>query len=240
DNQIKIRGFRIEPGEIESAIGRYPGVSAAAVIAREDAKGQRGLAAYVEASLDVSAGAGTGGGNGTPVEEAFVTDLRSQLREWLPDHMIPAWIVLMEKLPLTPNGKLDRRALPSPNQAAAQPDSIDQPKTEVQKRIAAIWSRLLGEEKVGLKDNFFDLGGHSLLLFEMQNALRTAFGAEIPIVDLFRLTTVEELAVRFSGTERHESSLSKVRDRVEKQQASLRRQRQRVAGLREEATDSDD
>jgi len=154
--------------------------------------------------------------------------------------MIPTWIVLVDALPLTPNGKLDRRALLAPAEAAGQTVSFDPPITEVQKQIAEIWSHLLGEVQVGLKDNFFDLGGHSLLLFEMQNRLRKAFGSEIPIVDLFRLTTVEELAGRVSGSEMQESSLSRVRDRVEKQQASLRRQRLRVTGLREEGTDSDD
>ncbi|HEX2180493.1 MAG TPA: phosphopantetheine-binding protein, partial [Actinomycetota bacterium] len=157
-------------------------------------------------------------------EAEYVNDLRCFLREWLPDHMIPTWIVLMDSLPLTPNGKLDLRHLPAPKQPAGVGESFDPPVTDVQKRIAAIWSEVLGEERVGLKDNFFDLGGHSLLLFEMQNRLRAAFGAEIPIVDLFRLTTVEELARRFSGTEAPESSLAKVRSRVEKQQASLRRQ----------------
>jgi len=240
DNQIKIRGFRIEPGEIEAAIGRYSGVGASAVIVWEEGGRQRGLAAYVEASQEIVAAADAGGNNATNGEEAFLSDLRCHLREWLPDHMIPTWIVLVDALPLTPNGKLDRRALLAPAEAAGQTVSFDPPITEVQKQIAEIWSHLLGEVQVGLKDNFFDLGGHSLLLFEMQNRLRKAFGSEIPIVDLFRLTTVEELAGRVSGSEMQESSLSRVRDRVEKQQASLRRQRLRVTGLREEGTDSDD
>jgi amino acid adenylation domain-containing protein len=186
DFQVKIRGFRIELGEIEDALRQHPAVHEVVVTANEDTTGDKRLVAYV-----VLAG-----------EPACTTaELRDYLKQKLPEYMVPvAWVVL-PTLPLTPNGKLDRKALPLPSADAAAVLSTVAvaPESETEQKIAAIWQDVLGIAEVGRTDNFFDLGGHSLLLARVRSQLRQAFNQDIPIVDMFRYTTVQALAHHLTG-----------------------------------------
>jgi amino acid adenylation domain-containing protein len=174
DEQVKVRGFRIEPGEIEAALRRTEGVADCVVVAREDEPGETRLVAYVVG--DVEAGV-----------------LREHLRRELPEHMVPSAFVILDALPLTPNGKLNRKALPAP-EYAADADRYVAPRTEAERKVAAVWGEVLGVESVGAHDRFFDLGGHSLLLVRVQARLREAFGRPVPITHLFRYLTVSALA----------------------------------------------
>jgi len=186
DDQVKIRGFRIEPGEIEEALLALPGVHEAVVLAQEDRaatnSGARRLVAYVV-------------GDSTP--EA----LRRSLRERLPDYMVPSAFLLLSELPLTPNGKVDRRALPAP-EAGRPEESYLAPRTPIEEVLAGIWAELLGLEKVGAADHFFDLGGHSLLATRVMSRLRGAFGVEMPLRELFEAPVLADLATRIEAVRR--------------------------------------
>jgi amino acid adenylation domain-containing protein/non-ribosomal peptide synthase protein (TIGR01720 family) len=175
DGQVKIRGFRIEPGEIEAALHRHPGVADCAVIVREDVPGERRLVAYVAGAADAA-------------------ELRAHLRRSLPDYMVPSAFVAVERLPQTPNGKLDRRALPAPVAAGVEPGRGLEPQNALEARIAGVWREVLGVNAVGVEDNFFDLGGHSLLLVKLQTGLAAELGREVPVVELFGYPTVRSLA----------------------------------------------
>ncbi|MFC5327294.1 amino acid adenylation domain-containing protein, partial [Bradyrhizobium oligotrophicum] len=178
DQQVKIRGFRIEPGEIEAALTRLPGVAQAAVIAREDQAGHRQLVGYVVTQSGQAV---------APVA------LRRALAEQLPEHMIPAAIVLLDTLPLTPNGKLNRKALPPPEFA---PQHTRAPRTPREAILVELFAEILGLAKIGIDDNFFDLGGHSLLATRLISRIRSTLGVELAIRTLFEAPTVAELADR--------------------------------------------
>jgi amino acid adenylation domain-containing protein len=185
DHQVKIRGFRIELGEIESALGEHPGVAAAVVLAREDAPGERRLVAYVVAPE---------GRVGPGIEE-----LRSFLGARLPEYMVPAVFLVLPALPLTPNGKLDRRALPAPD--GARPElgtGYVAPRTAAEEGLAAVWSQVLGVDRVGIHDNFFTLGGDSILSLRVLS-LAAERGLRLSLADLFRHQTVAELATLLAG-----------------------------------------
>jgi acyl carrier protein len=179
DNQIKLRGFRIELEEIESALVQLPSVAHAVVMVREDQPGERRLVAYV-----VPAAGGTS-----------VAELRAAMQENLPDYMVPASFVYLERLPLTPNGKVDRRALPPPASEEAADEAGDAPRTVVEEVVGAIWATVLGRERVGAHEDFFDLGGHSLLATQVISRVREAFRVEVPLRALFEEPTVAGLAM---------------------------------------------
>src|SRR6185295_7433612 len=145
--------------------------------ARQEADGDRRLVVYVVPHGDAP--------------EA--SELLAFLRQRLPEHMVPSAAVVLEAFPLTPSGKVDRRALPAPSAPRPLADAA-QPRGDLERRIAAVWRHVLGVEQVGLADNFFDLGGHSLRLLEVQDRLTRELGWEIPIIDLFRFPTVGALA----------------------------------------------
>jgi acyl-coenzyme A synthetase/AMP-(fatty) acid ligase/acyl carrier protein len=183
DDQVKLRGFRIEPGEIEAALSGHPGVREAAVVVREER-----LAAYV-----VPAGPGPGPEAG---------ELRDALRRVLPEHMVPADFALVGALPLTPSGKLDRNALRALSPArelapAAEPNG--EPggdlKSELEELLAGIWQDLLRREPIGLDDNLFDIGAHSLLAIQFTSRVYDALDLEIPLRLLFEAPTVRRLGV---------------------------------------------
>ncbi|MES1245845.1 MAG: amino acid adenylation domain-containing protein [Acidobacteriota bacterium] len=178
DRQVKIRGFRIEPGEIETLLVAHPSVREAAVVVRTTPAGDLGLAAYVVAAGDAEVVPGV---------------LREHLRERLPEAMIPAVFVPLPALPLTPNGKIDRGALPDPSGGGTAGRDRIAPLSRVEHVIAALWEEVLGVSDPGVHDNFFDLGGHSLLLVRLHDRLREA-GIDVPVQALFRYPTIASLA----------------------------------------------
>jgi amino acid adenylation domain-containing protein len=186
DDQVKIRGHRVELGEIEAAVAGHPAVRAAAVVARDDATGDRRLVAYLEAE---------------PARPApTVPELRRFLGESLPEPMIPSAFVVLEALPLSPNGKVDRAALPAPE--ADRPELGTQyiaPRTPAEEVVAGIWAAVLGLGRVGVHDNFFDLGGHSLLATQVVSRLRDAWATELPLRALFEAPTVAGLGARIEA-----------------------------------------
>jgi acyl-coenzyme A synthetase/AMP-(fatty) acid ligase/acyl carrier protein len=175
DHQVKIRGFRIELGEIEARLMAQALVRSAVVVARETGAGRQ-LVGYVsgEPSLDGSA-------------------LKTALSSVLPDYMVPARIVVLERLPLTPNGKIDRKALPAPDQLAAAEHVA--PRTPVEAALAAIWADLLRQPDIGVTDNFFELGGDSLTAVQLVSRIKRDLGHDLPLNRLFEMTTIETMAV---------------------------------------------
>jgi surfactin family lipopeptide synthetase C len=188
DYQVKLRGYRIELGEIEAALLSHPRVTAAIVLLRQDtpdrSQENTQLVAYI-IHRDVAPDS---------------SELRSYLQAKLPAYMVPTFFVALKQFPLTPNGKIDRRALPSPDRPAPAASTL--PKTEAEQAIATVWQQVLNLEKVGIHDNFFDMGGHSLLLVKAHTQLRATFAAdpaiELSLMDLFRYPTVGSLAAYLS------------------------------------------
>jgi amino acid adenylation domain-containing protein/non-ribosomal peptide synthase protein (TIGR01720 family) len=212
DFQVKLRGFRIELGEIESVLGQHPAVREAVIIAREDVPGDKRLVTYVVASRE-----------STPT----FSELRSFLKEKLPDYMIPSAFVFLDLLPLMPNGKVDRRALPAPEQSRSELENkFVAPGTPVEEVVARIWCEVLGLKKVGMRDNFFDLGGHSLLMMRIHRKLQKIIGYKIPIITLFQYPTIESLCSYLSGEAIEWSSFEKVYDRAERQAKAIQQQKQ--------------
>ena len=208
DHQVKVRGFRIELGEIESVLAGQPSVRSAVVHVHEDAAGDRRLVAYVVAQDGV---------------QPTVSDLRAALKETLPDYMVPSLFEFLTAFPLTPNGKVDRKALPAPG--GARPELAADcilPRSGAEHRIAAIWREVLGIEKVGVRDNFFDLGGHSLLVVKVHSRLQQAFDREISIVDMFRLPTIEALAKHLSREAGGVVSFREAQERAAQRRAAAR------------------
>ncbi|HEX8696157.1 MAG TPA: amino acid adenylation domain-containing protein, partial [Longimicrobium sp.] len=181
DHQVKIRGFRVEPGEVESLLGRHPGVREVVVTAREDRPGEKRLVAYLVPSADAPPSAG---------------ELRGWLRERVPEYLVPSAFVALEALPLTPTRKVDRRALPAPEAHEEEARAYVAPRTAAEEVLAEIWSAVLGVERVGVEDNFFELGGHSLSATRMVSRVRGAFGVELPLRAVFEAQTVRALAAR--------------------------------------------
>ncbi|WP_363797076.1 amino acid adenylation domain-containing protein [Lysobacter firmicutimachus] len=179
DFQVKLRGFRIELGEIEARLASQPGVREAAVIAREDSPGDKRLVAYVV------------GLAGAPTPDP--AQLRAGLAPHLPEYMLPSAFVCLDALPLTANGKLDRKALPAPDGQGLALSRYEPPQGEAELAIAALWSELLGVEKVGRHDNFFDLGGYSLLVFQVIEGLKQK-GYEVALQDVLLAQQLSALA----------------------------------------------
>ncbi|HEU4561225.1 MAG TPA: amino acid adenylation domain-containing protein, partial [Longimicrobium sp.] len=176
DRQVKVRGFRIELGEIEGALRRSEEVADCVVVAREDVPGEKRLVAYVVGNVEA-------GG------------LREHLRRDLPEYMVPAAFVSLDRLPLTPSGKLDRQALPAPEHETGEERYVA-PRTPVEEVLAGIWAEVLRLERVGVEESFFELGGHSLLATRVVSRVRELFGVELPLRALFEGPTVAELAGR--------------------------------------------
>jgi amino acid adenylation domain-containing protein len=179
DDQVKVRGFRVELGEIESALRRHPGVRDAVATVREDTPGDRRLVACLVGDGDLS-----------------VAAVRAALGDALPAYMVPSAFVVLDALPLSPSGKVDRRALPAPRAHDAPPAA---PLTRHERAVADVWRQVLGTDAVGPDDNFFDLGGNSLLLIRLAGALQERFGSPVTAVELFRFPTVRALAGKLAG-----------------------------------------
>ncbi|HEX2254275.1 MAG TPA: amino acid adenylation domain-containing protein, partial [Thermoanaerobaculia bacterium] len=183
DAQVKIRGFRVEPAEVEAALASHPAVRQAVVEPRTAASGERRLVAWLAADPAAFGGAGA-------VERA----MRRYLLDRLPDYMVPADYLCLDELPLTPQGKVDRRALPAPEERAPAVLGRRAPRTPLEETVAALWAESLGRPRVGLGDDFFALGGHSLSGTRLVARVRTVFGVELPLRDLFQRPTVEGMA----------------------------------------------
>ncbi len=186
DFQVKIRGFRIELGEIEARLIEHEGIQEAAVLAREDTPGDKRLVAYYTAGEQITVG---------PQE------LRAHVAAKLPEHMVPAAYMRLERLPLTPNGKLDRKALPAPEGDAYVVRQYESPQGPIEELLASIWAELLKMERVGRHDNFFELGGHSLMAVTLSERMRRN-GFEVDVRAVFATTTLAELATTIGGDAR--------------------------------------
>jgi acyl carrier protein len=182
DYQIKIRGYRIEPDEIISVLNRYPTVQSSMVLAREDTPGDKRLVAYVVLNQGTS---------------ASTNALQEWLAERLPDYMIPAVFVHLDALPVTPNGKVNRAALPAPDESNTlnREDITAKPGTPIEERLVEIVAPLLDLEQVGVDDNFFLLGGNSMMGTQLIMRVTETFGIDLALRTLFEMPTVRQLAI---------------------------------------------
>jgi amino acid adenylation domain-containing protein len=209
DQQVKVRGFRIELEEIETALASHETVQAVVVVARERAKGEKELVAYVVGDNPV------------------VSELRAYLRQRLPEYMVPAYFVVLDQLPLTPNGKLDRLALPAPSELRPQTETVYlAPRNELEKRLAQVWQETLELDQVGVHDNFFDLGGHSLLMLRIQGKVRTLFNRDLSIVEMFRYPTISSMAELLDSEPQKKQSFEESQERAAVARAATRRRRE--------------
>ena len=172
DHQVKIRGFRIELGEIEARLREQDSVGETVVVAQDGPTGKQ-LVAYVVPA------------EAMPDEAAFRDTLRRALKTRLPDYMVPAYFMFLAQMPLTPNGKLDRRGLPEPDPSQLQQHYVA-PQTELEQQVAAIWADVLRLPQVGLNDNFFEIGGHSLLAIQITSRVQSELGLDVPLVEVFQ------------------------------------------------------
>jgi amino acid adenylation domain-containing protein len=192
DHQVKLRGLRVELGEVEAALCRHPAVRECVVVVRHDGPGEGRLVAYTVCER----------GAGPPAEE-----LRAFLRSRLPEPMLPSAFVALDALPLTANGKVDRRALPAPAAEPEEPEAgFVPPRGPVEEMAAAVWSEVLGRERVGAHDDFFELGGHSLLAMRVMSRVRAAFGLEVPLRALFESPELAGFAIAIERAMRAEGS----------------------------------
>jgi amino acid adenylation domain-containing protein len=211
DHQVKIRGFRIEPGEIESVLRQHPSVAQAVVAAKAGPAGELRLVAYVVQ-------------NASAPDGDLVSSLRQHLRERLPEYMVPGAFMVVAALPLLPNGKIDRHALPDPRQIES-PNSDAAPRNTTEARIQQVWLEVLQIDCVGTHDNFFDVGGHSLLLAAVHARLLGIFNREIASVDLYQYPTISALAKRLDDGAGEQRPLQHIAERARKQKEILNRRR---------------
>jgi aspartate racemase len=180
DHQVKLRGFRIELGEIEAALVQHPTVREAVVVADEDPSGDKRLVAYFVSSLE-------------PVPTA--SEIRGFLQQKLPDFMIPSTFIPVASIPLTPSGKVNRRALPAPDHARPEWEkSFVAPRDSLELQLTKVWEKVLEAKPIGVRDNFFSIGGHSLLAIRLIAQIKKKVGKDLPLSALFQAPTVEELA----------------------------------------------
>jgi natural product biosynthesis luciferase-like monooxygenase protein len=217
DQQVKVRGYRIELGEIESVLTEHEAVEEAVLVAREDASGDWRLVAYLVTRAPLATG-----------------ELRHFLKQKLPDYMIPSAFVVLDAMPLTPNGKINRRALPAPSMpgtsAAGAADYVA-PQTDLERTIAGIWQGALQVERLSTQDNFFDLGGHSLLMAQVHARLREVLQMEVPVIELFKYPTVSSLAKYFNQRQTGQPASRQPDDRVKKRKEMFNRRRQLMKGM---------
>jgi amino acid adenylation domain-containing protein len=207
DQQVKIRGYRIELGEIETALQQHPAIREAVVLVREDEPGNKRLVAYL-----------------VSVQEAAPTigELHSFLRRKLPGYMAPAAYVWLESLPMTPNGKIDRRALPAPDKTRPELGTeYLTPRNKMEQALAEVWQKVLGIERVGVHDNFFDLGGHSLMLVKAHSQMQEVLDLELPMIELFKYPTISALAEYLSREDGGQPSLQISRQRAREQREAM-------------------
>jgi amino acid adenylation domain-containing protein len=215
DTQVKILGHRIEPGEVETVLQMNHGVSQVCVAPHADENSSKQLVAYYVAAS-----------NPAPSP----ADLRMFLSGKLPHYMIPARFIPLASLPLSPNGKVDRAALPAPEAVVSVNALAAAPSTQLEQTLAELWQRILRVERVGLDDNFFDLGGDSLMIVAAHSNLQKTLQVEIPVTDLFEFTTIRTLARHLGEKTPSGPSFSEVQLQAQKQREAFARQRGRRAG----------
>ena len=212
DHQVKIRGYRIELGEIEARLGAIEGVKSCVVLAREDTPGDQRLVAYLESASP------------SPDDSS----LRLALRAQLPEFMVPSAFVSLESFPQTPNGKIDRKALPAPEEVRAAVQAVySAPENELEATIADVWKQVLHMDTIGIDDNFFDLGGHSLLVVQAHRKLRESGPASISLTDLYRFPTIRGLAGFLGSDETPGAAVKQSQERGEKRRQAAGRRRRR-------------
>jgi amino acid adenylation domain-containing protein len=212
DDQVKIRGFRIELGEVEAVLSQHPVVQQSVVIVREDIPGNQQLVVYLVPHPEQA--------------PPTVSELRQFLKQQLPEYMTPSAFVTLDSLPLTPNGKVDRRALPSPegfraNLAAAYVG----PRTELEQMIATVWQEMLQVEKVGIHDNFFDLGGHSLLMVQVHRKLQEILQRNFLMTEMFKYPTISSLVEYLAPKQAEKPPLQQSQKRLEMRRKSIERRK---------------
>jgi acyl carrier protein len=208
DFQVKIRGLRVELGEIEAHVEEFEWIGRCAVTLREDVAGDKRLVAYYQRRQD---------------REVNQENLKGWLRQRLPSHMVPQHFVELGQIPLTASGKVDRKALPTPKPSEGHENFIA-PRNRIELEVVKIWQELLGTKKVGLKDNFFDLGGHSLLIIRMVGRLNQIFSRPLTVVDVFRAPTIEGLAAMLAGEATNDVISPKTYDLgIKQRQATIKR-----------------
>ena len=217
DHQVKIRGFRIELGEIEAQLLRHPQVKEAVVLTWEGAQGKRAADVSAEKRLvayytvhERSDARGAAAPTGEVTAE--VDSLRAYLRQQLPEYMVPAAFVMLQRLPLTSNGKIDRKALPAPTAEAYQHDEYEPPQGEIEVAVAQIWQDLLQVEQVGRRDNFFQLGGHSLRSVQLVSRVRSVLERELTLRQVFEHPTIAGLARVLREAEHSDHAIERVTD----------------------------
>ncbi|GCF10054.1 non-ribosomal peptide synthetase [Dictyobacter arantiisoli] len=218
DDQVKVRGFRIELGEIESTLLRHAGVQETSVLVHEDMPGERYVIAYV-----------------VPVQGATptVSELRSFLQRKLPEYCMPSIITFIDALPLTPSGKVNRLALPRPERRDQRTDMLFvAPQTQLEQTIARVWQEVLHLDSMGRNDNFFDLGGHSLLIIEVQRKLHKELRKEIALVELFRYPTIFLLARYLSQSQDEQPQLKQSITRAEARKSAIVRLRDKARTMK--------
>nr|MDJ0728113.1 amino acid adenylation domain-containing protein [Prochloraceae cyanobacterium] len=181
DNQVKIRGFRIELGEIESVLNTHPDIQQAIVTARDER-----LVAYLVLEGTTN--------NKQQTANNKQQDVKDFLKQKLPEYMIPSAFVVLEEFPLTPNGKIDRKSLPRPDRRSTNHTEYIAPRNDLEKQLTQIWSETLNIEKIGVKDSFFDIGGHSLLAVRLIAQIQPKYRKKLPLTSLFQNPTIEQLA----------------------------------------------
>ncbi|MDZ8137490.1 MAG: non-ribosomal peptide synthetase [Nostoc sp. DedQUE04] len=217
DNQVKIRGFRIELGEIEREIAQHPDVREIVVLARQDEAGEKQLTAYI-----------------VPHYNSGYTHnkLRGFLQQRLPNYMVPSAFVMLESLPLTANGKVDRHKLPAPSRERPQLEqAYIAPQTDLERLLAGILSELLKIDRVGIDDNFFDLGATSISILQVAARIKQELGIELPAVKLFQYSTIGSLAKYLDSNQNSQPSSDKLQNRAQRQQAARTRRRNHQQGV---------
>jgi amino acid adenylation domain-containing protein len=210
DQQVKLRGFRIELEEVQTTLSQHPAVKDSVVVMQDDKSGNKYLNAYVVVDQN---------------QPPTISELKTFLTKKLPYYMVPSVLTTIEALPLTPNGKVDRKALPDPD--GHRPDlnvAYLAPQTEAEQTIAAIWQKALHLDAIGVNDKFFDLGGNSLLMIEVNKELQMAFNREIQILELFQYPTISSLANHLSRKGDRRSSFDKIKSRILKHKAVIKQQ----------------
>ena len=207
DHQVKVRGYRVELGEIEAVLCRHPAVARAVATVDGDGLQDKQVVAYVVGKSDPP-----------PTQ----SELRSYLREKLPDYAVPSTFLLLDELPLTPSGKIDRRALPRPADIAPMSDAAYvAPRDEIERTIATIWRDFVKVDRMSIHDNFFDLGGHSLVVLQIQSKLREVLNKEIPILAMFEHPTISSLAQHLNQVAPETKLFSKVHEEAAARRAAL-------------------